>query len=106
MICDIAEPGDVDPSVSLARPDARVFGGGQVRLPHNPDFRIAGIPLDPGCIFACMAETLLMGLEERTTHGSYGRLSVDQVWQTLAWADKHGFSLAPLPAWPSPAGTV
>ena len=67
--------------------------GGVVRLPHNPDFRISGIPLPPGHAFACMSETLLMGLEGMKSHGSYGTISTDQVFQSLAIAEKHGFTL-------------
>ena len=40
---------------------ATVMRGGLVRLPHNADFVIAGLDLEPGYAFACMAETLLMG---------------------------------------------
>lgn len=93
-ICDISAPSDVDRSVLRERPDVAVFDGGIVQLPRNPDFHIAGLPLKQGHVFACMAETILMGLEETDGHGSYGRIEPDQVRQTLQWADRHGFTLA------------
>jgi predicted amino acid dehydrogenase len=70
-----------------------VIKGGVVRLPCNDDFSIGGIPLSKGHVFACMAETLLMGLEEVTTNGSYGPVTVDGVEKAMAMAQKHGFSL-------------
>ena len=93
VICDISLPSDVAPEISQQRSDVLVIQGGVVRLPHNPDFRISGIPLPLGHAFACMSETLLMGLEGIKSHGSYGAISTDQVFQSLAIAEKHGFTL-------------
>ena len=93
VICDISLPSDVAPEISQQRPDVLAIQGGVVRLPHNPDFRISGIPLPPGYAFACMSETLLMGLEGMKSHGSYGAISTEQVFQSLAIAEKHGFTL-------------
>ena len=93
VVCDISAPSDVDGSVRRERPDVRVFDGGIVRLPCDPDFAIMGIPLPAGHVFACMAETILMGMEETEGHGSYGRIEPEQVRRTLDWADRHGFRL-------------
>jgi predicted amino acid dehydrogenase len=93
IICDISVPADVAPSVPIVRPDAFVIDGGIVRLPFDEDFTIGGIPLERGHVFACMAETLLMGLEQITTHGSYGAVTPAGVETTLAMAEKHGFTL-------------
>lgn len=93
LICDISVPMDTHPEVlSLER--VQVIQGGIVRLAENADFQIGGIPLEPGLSFACMAETLLMGLEGIQSHGSYGRIRREQVEAMLALADKHGFVLA------------
>ena len=93
VICDISLPPDVDASVTAERPDVRVIRGGVVRLPHNPDFGLAGAPLEPGLVYACLAETVLMGLEGITTHGSYGPVTAAGVENALAMARKHGFEL-------------
>ena len=93
VICDVSLPTDVAPAVAIERPNTYVIQGGVVRLPYNDDFFVAGIPLDHGHVYACMAETLLMGLEGMTTHGSYGRISPEWVQQTNMMADKHGFVL-------------
>lgn len=97
VICDIALPADVDASVRRERPKVMVIKGGVVRLPEgNDDFRIGGLALDQGHVYACVAETLLMGLEGKTTHGSYGAITPEQVGQALKMAEKHGFTLGQL----------
>ncbi len=97
VICDLSLPADVDASVLEQRPDVLVINGGIVRLPPgNGDLRIGGLALDPGHIYACIGETLLMGLEGVTTHGSYGPVRPEQVEWTLRVAEKHGFVLGPL----------
>jgi predicted amino acid dehydrogenase len=86
-------PYDVSETVYTERPDVLVIRGGVIRLPENKDFIIAGLPLDQGHVYACMAETLLMGLEGITTHGSYGAVTPEGVNRALAMAEKHGFEV-------------
>lgn len=93
VICDISLPYDVAEAVYSERPDVLVIRGGVIRLPHNEDFIIAGLPLETGHVYACMAETLLMGLEGMTSHGSYGAVTPDGVNWALAMAEKHGFEV-------------
>jgi acetylornithine/succinyldiaminopimelate/putrescine aminotransferase/predicted amino acid dehydrogenase len=94
VVCDISVPGDVHESVSEQRPDAEVIHSPLVKLPHNPDFKIAGIPLRKGHVLPCMAETLLMGLENAKTNGSYGQITPERVRHMCQVAQKHGFTLA------------
>ena len=97
VICDISLPDDVAPSVKTSRDDIIVIKGGVVRLPpQNEEFIIGGIPLEEGHVYACMGETLLMGLEGKTTHGSYGQINPENVEWTLSVAEKHGFTLGRL----------
>jgi len=93
VISDIAVPNDVDDSVLTERSDVMVIQGGVVRLPYNPDFMVGGIPLDPGTSFACMAETILLGLTGIREHYSYGRITKVQVKKIQEIAKIHGFSL-------------
>jgi acetylornithine/succinyldiaminopimelate/putrescine aminotransferase/predicted amino acid dehydrogenase len=93
VICDVAVPHDVLDEVLHERPNTTIIDGGIVRLPCNENFSIAGIPLQQGRVFACMAETLLMGLEGFTEHGTYGDITPEGVEQMLALATKHGFTL-------------
>lgn len=92
-ICDISIPADVADEVKTARPDVLVIQGGVARLPFNDDFIIGGIPLEKGHVFACMAETLLLGLENSNSHGSFGPVTPAGVEKALAMAEKHGFTL-------------
>lgn len=96
VVCDVSVPPDVCDEVLHERPNTTVLNGGIVRLPHNEDFSIAGIPLKPGRVFGCMAETLLMGLEGFTEHGTYGDITPEGVEQMLGLAAKHGFTLDPV----------
>ena len=96
VICDISLPPDVAGEVRLNRKDVVVLKGGVVRLPCDPDLIIPGVPLAPGHVFACMAETLLMGLEGIQDHGSYGQLTPERVAWALEMADKQGFTMAEL----------
>ena len=94
VICDIAVPQDVDQSVSRYRPDVSVIKGGLVKLPSNPDLSIKGMPLEKGQVYACMAETILLGLMGITSNYSYGSITKSQVKIIMAAADLHGFKLA------------
>jgi acetylornithine/succinyldiaminopimelate/putrescine aminotransferase/predicted amino acid dehydrogenase len=92
VICDIAVPSDVAPCVYRDRPLATVFQGGLARLPLNPELQLPGMHLPPGHVFACLGETLLMGLEGARVHGSYGALTPQGIEHALYAADRHGFS--------------
>jgi len=94
VICDISVPTDVSQEVYTQKPNAVIIHGGVVRLPRNKDFIIGGLPLDRGHVYACMAETLLMGLEGVNSHGSFGPVKPEGVSRALAMAEKHGFELA------------
>jgi predicted amino acid dehydrogenase len=96
VICDISVPSDVSDSVARERPDIHIFRGGVVRLPLDPDFEIGGISLPRGHSLACMAETLLMGLEGADTHWSVGPVTASGVRQTMAAAERHEFRVADL----------
>ncbi len=94
IICDLAVPADVDRNVGLIYPNLRQIMGGIVRLPEPNRFIVGGIPLPSGHIFACMGETLVMGLDECTHFtGSVGAVQPDDVHLTLGLADGFGFEL-------------
>ncbi|MDP7034451.1 MAG: aminotransferase class III-fold pyridoxal phosphate-dependent enzyme [Planctomycetota bacterium] len=93
LICDLAVPEDTAPEVLQTRPNARIIRGGIVQLPDNPDLQLAGVPLEPGCVFACMAETLLLGLSRTSEHFSWGRVTKQHVERIRDLAHYHGFSL-------------
>ena len=94
IVCDVSVPEDVADSVHSCE-NAFVISGGIVELPRDPELRWLGIDnLGQGASYACMAETMLLGLDGRVEHGSYGPISKEQVYNMLELADKHGFGLA------------
>jgi predicted amino acid dehydrogenase len=93
VICDLSVPADVAPEVERQRPDVLVMRGGLVAVPGDPDFRIGGIPLPVGHAFACMSETLILGLRGSREHYSIGPVVPEKVHQAMAWAGVHGFRL-------------
>lgn len=92
VICDIALPFDVDHSVRGMH-NVKVIEGGIVRIPNGDDFKIPGILLPKGTAYACMSETLLLGLAGVKNNYSYGNISLDQVKNIYQISKTHGFEL-------------
>ncbi len=94
VVCDVARPRDVSEKVVQARDDVLVIEGGVVRVPGDVDFGMSfGVP--PGTCMACMAETMILAMEERYESYTLGRdLTVKQVDEIDGLAKKHGFDLA------------
>ncbi len=94
LVCDVSRPRDVSVRVAKQRPDVLVIEGGVVSVPGNVEFNWEfGFP--PKTAYACMCETMLLALEGISDHYTLGKeVRVDQVETTLAWAEKHGFTLA------------
>ncbi|UYQ60068.1 aminotransferase class III-fold pyridoxal phosphate-dependent enzyme [Streptomyces peucetius] len=93
VVCDIAKPSDFSPLVARERPCIRFVEGGIVRLPQEQSFAISGIPLPPGNVYACMAETLLLGMEPSLREIGI-RLNADTVRMVASAASEHGFAPA------------
>jgi len=93
VLCDVAQPRDVDPSLPRARPEAVVLKGGLIRLPLGQRAEIPGLRLDAGQVFGCLAETLLLGLADRRSHFAYGRLTLEEIRLVRALAHQHGFAV-------------
>ncbi|WP_447893084.1 aminotransferase class III-fold pyridoxal phosphate-dependent enzyme [Pseudomonas marginalis] len=95
VICDIAVPLNVDQAINSQRSDVLYMHGGIVQTPFDdglaPNVRAY---LKQGQLYACMAESVLMGLAGITQHYSYGDISREQVQQIRALAAIHGFGLA------------
>src|SRR6266851_5693513 len=95
VVCDVARPRDVSAKVAAQRDDVLVIDGGMVQAPgagvdFNFDF---GFP--PGLVYACMAETMVLAMEERYESFTLGReITAKQVQEIDTLADKHGFRLA------------
>lgn len=94
VVCDVSRPRDVSVRVAKERPDVLVIEGGVVKVPGEVDFHFDfGFP--PRTAYACMSETMMLALENRIESFTIGKdVTVEQVDQTRAWAEKHGFELA------------
>ncbi len=102
VVCDVARPRDVSVRVSQERNDVLVIEGGVVKLPgavrmpkpDKPDEEFTfGFP--PGTAYACMSETMMLALDNRYENFTLGKeVSVKQVDEISALAEKHGFRLA------------
>lgn len=93
VVCDIAVPPDVAPGVGKLRPLAKIITGGAVRLPNQPNLDLCAGHLPRGYVFACMAETMLLGLEAHAAHYSFGAIEIAQVHDIAQRAAKHGFEV-------------
>ncbi|WP_353893388.1 shikimate dehydrogenase [Proteinivorax hydrogeniformans] len=93
VVCDVARPRDVSQKVQAVRNDVFVFEGGLINVPGDVDFNFNfGFP--PKTAYACMAETMILALENRFESYTLGRdLSVGQVDEINKLAKKHGFTL-------------
>jgi predicted amino acid dehydrogenase len=93
VICDVAAPSDVHPAVKRERPRAVVLKGGIARLPLNQDIRSNGVKYAPGRIYACMAESILLGMAGVNRHFSYGPLESEKIHLIREIAREHGFAV-------------
>lgn len=96
VVCDVARPRDVSWQVAEARDDVLVIEGGVVDVPGDVDFGIDfGYP--PGTCNACVAETIILSLEEHYSDYTLGReYSVEKIEEISRLAKKHGFRLSSL----------
>ena len=96
IVCDVARPRSVSRQVAELRNDVLVIEGGVVEVPGDVDFGLNfGFP--PQTAYACMAETMILALEQRYENFTLGRdLTVKQVEIIEQLAKKHGFKLAGL----------
>lgn len=95
VVCDIAVPGNVVAGLQSARPDLLSLQGGIVATPNGESLHPgARAFLGAGQLFACMAETAVLGLSGFTDHYSYGAIHSRQVREIALLAKSHGFRLA------------
>lgn len=88
VVLDDTQPRNTDPALLETRPDVTVLDGGLVSI---PEMRLRGsIGLPRGLAYACLAETLLLGLSGRGGHFSIGASTVEQAEQMLELAGQFG----------------
>lgn len=95
VICDIAVPHNLSESSLISRPDLTILRGGIVKTPNNESLDIrARAYLKEGQVYACMAETITLGLDCYANNFSYGNIDKSQVLYIQERAKIHGLSLA------------
>lgn len=94
VVCDVARPRDVSVKVAERRDDVLIIEGGVIEVPGDVNFNFNfGFP--PQTAYACMAETMILALENRNENYSLGRnITVEQIDEISRLAAKHGFKLA------------
>lgn len=94
VVCEVSLPHDVSRRVATERDDVLVTEGGNIRVPGDVDFHFDfGLPAKMS--LACMAETMILTLENRFVNYSLGRgVNLDKVLEIERLADKHGFEVA------------
>ncbi|MDY6825749.1 MAG: aminotransferase class III-fold pyridoxal phosphate-dependent enzyme [Bacillota bacterium] len=95
IVCDISRPANVSEEVDAARPDVLVIDGGVIEVPGKPSLGW-DFGFEEGLAYACMAETMMLGLEKHYKHYSIGSsgVNLETILQTRYWAAEHGFKLA------------
>jgi acetylornithine/succinyldiaminopimelate/putrescine aminotransferase/predicted amino acid dehydrogenase len=92
-VIDISVPSNVDPSVFEERPDVTAFHGALAKLPCDQVLATDWMPLPKGQIYACLAETIALGLSGHSGHFSIGTLRKQQVLDALRLAAETGITL-------------
>lgn len=94
IVCDVARPRDVSKLVQEKRDDVLVIEGGVIEVPGDVKFNFNfGFP--PQTAYACMAETMILSLENKFESFTLGRdLNIEQLEEITKLATKHGFKLA------------
>jgi len=72
-----------------------VFDGGLAKLPESSKVDFVGMPGGQS-VYGCLAETFLLGFDNHNHSFCKGRLTTEQVYQTVSLAQAHGFSLGKL----------
>lgn len=91
IVCDISRPSNIREDVCRKRPDVMVIDGGIIQLPGT---NLLGFDssLSEGRAYACMAETMMLALEQQYQDTSLGfHLDLAEVKKMEELADRHGF---------------
>ncbi len=101
-VCDLSRPPNVSRAVKEARPDVLVIDGGVVAVPGLPDFNWH-FGFEKGLAYACMAETMILGLEHHYENTSIGTdLNIPTIRHLQQKARELGFELAQLRSFDRP----
>lgn len=96
IVCDVSQPPNISRKDKEFRKDILFIDGGIVKPHGNANFNFYfGLP--PGLAYACMAETMLLALEEKyESYSIGGNITIEKVLGISQLSAKHGFMLAEL----------
>lgn len=93
IVCEVSRPLMVSGEARNSRPDILFVEGGLVRIPGEPDLGF-DFGHGKGIAFACMAETMLLALEQRYQDASLGvRLDLETIHDLEVLGERHGFAV-------------
>lgn len=95
IICCASVPSNISEEFELNLNRFVAFDGGLAQLPENSKVDFVGMP-GGQLAFGCLAETFLLGFDGHNHSFCKGRLSSEQVYQTIKHAHNHGFTLGQL----------
>jgi predicted amino acid dehydrogenase len=102
VVCDLSRPPNVSRAVKKARPDVLVIDGGVVAVPGLPDLGWH-FGFEQGLAYACMAETMILGLEHHEQDTSLGSdLNLPTIHHLRRAGAALGFRLAQLRSFDRP----
>lgn len=94
VVCDLSRPPNVSRAVKKARPDVLVIDGGVVAVPGLPDLGWS-FGFEKGLAYACMAETMILGLEHHSEDTSLGAdLNLPNILRLRLAGEALGFKTA------------
>lgn len=94
VVCDCSRPLDFDIEDAKKRPDILIIESGEVVLP-GPSEVDCNLGLPGNVVYACLAETALLALEERHEPFTLGRdIEWEKVKEIYKLSLKHGVKLA------------
>jgi len=93
IVCDISVPVNCREDLFDNDLGITVLLGGEVALPNAEEMPVKGMRLARGMAYACLSETILLGLENGHPSCSYGNIQPYQVDAMGALGEKHGFRL-------------
>lgn len=94
VVCDCSRPLDFDIEDAKKRPDILIIESGEVILP-GPSEVDCDLGLPGNTVYACLAETAILALEERYEPFTLGRdIEWEKVKEIYELAIKHGVKLA------------
>ena len=101
-VCDLSRPPNVSRAVKDARPDVLVIDGGVVAVPGLADLGW-NFGFEKGLAYACMAETMILGLEHHYEDTSIGTdLNLPTILALRQKGHELGFRLAQLRSFDRP----